>query len=119
MPNLTVNASALLSSSFVSLQQVDYSKLFEIAKVVKDKDDFVAFGNDPNSYSKSVNGFSPPEGFHMHVVDSKNKYHPEENDALNQLLSNANTENWTRIEVRAGYKDIACIVCLWCKSNSI
>lgn len=119
MANLTVNASALLYSSFSSLQQVDYSKLFEIARVVKEKDELVKFGENPGEYSKIVNGFSPPEGFHMHVVDKDNKYYPEEDDALSQLMSNADTENWTRIEVRAGYKDIACIVCLWCRKSDI
>ncbi|WP_460952592.1 hypothetical protein AB6N16_08065 [Pseudomonas marginalis] len=118
MSGLTVNASALLSTSFVLLQNIDYEKLFEIAKIVKDNDDIAKFGSDPLAYSKAVNGFVPPAGFHMHVVDSNNKYYPSEDDAQSQLSANANT-TWTRIEVRAGYSDIACLVCFWCKSGKV
>lgn len=66
-----------------------------------------------------MNGFVPPDKFHMHIVDSENNYYPKEDDALSQLKSQDVDSTWTRIEVRAGYADIACIICLWCKSTSI
>ncbi|MCU6401182.1 hypothetical protein KW811_22110 [Enterobacter quasiroggenkampii] len=119
MATLTVNASALLVNSFASLQQVDYSKLFEIAKAVKDNNQISEFEQNPEGYSNNINGFVVPEGFHMHIVDKDNKYYPEEDDALNQLIKNASSESWTRIEVRAGYKDLACIICLWCGGGSV
>lgn len=118
MPTIALDASSVLRTSFTSLQEVEYAKLFEIAKNVKEKGEISKFEADPIGYSNSLNGFAPPAGFHMHIVDSSNNYHPSEDDALSQL-SSGQKENWTRIEVRAGYADIACIICLWCKSKNI
>lgn len=115
MPGITVDASSLLKSSFSALGNVDYAKMFEIAKVVKEKNEISKFEGDPSGYSRAVNGFEPPPGFHMHIVDAKNNYHPAEADATSQLGAQQKAENWTRVEVRAGYEDIACIICLWCK----
>lgn len=118
MTNIALDANSVIKASFASLQEVEYSKLFEIAKHVKENGEISQFEANPVAYASSLNGFTPPPGFHMHIVDSNNNYHPAEDDAISQLNSTQG-EHWTRIEVRAGYSDIACIICLWCKGRSM
>ncbi len=112
---VSVAASDLLRISMAALDKIDYAKMYEIAETVARNpallDDFKA---NPEAAAKKINGFQGPPGFHMHIVDSSNTYYPAEADALSQVSSQKTNATWSRIEVRAGYETIACVICFWC-----
>jgi hypothetical protein len=111
-------AHALSTKNFVDqidiLGRVDYDKMYEIAeRASKDKSLFAEFDKDAAAAAKKTNGFTAPNGYHIHLVDEHNVYHPKEDDALTQI-SKAKNNKWSRVEIRAGKWNAACIICLWC-----
>ena len=117
MANVVIPASDLARMSAASLANADIEKMYGIAVEVKKNPALIKeFDADPLAAAKRINGFEPPVGFHMHIVDAENAYHPKEDDALDQIRNKKGQENWIRIESRAGVGQIACIICLWCKS---
>ncbi len=117
---VSVSASDLLKMSTSALPQLDYAKMYEVAKAVADNPSLIAeFDADPEAAAKKINGFQVPPGFHMHIADGENSYHPPEDDALSQISGQVDESVWSRIEIRAGVGAMACIVCLWCKSNAV
>lgn len=115
VPQVTIAMPDLIQMSSALLENVDYAKMYEIAETVAKNPALIAdFDRDPIAAAKKINGFEPPAPFHMHVVDASNVYHPKEDDALSQISGKPAGAAWTRIEVRAGFATIACIICLWC-----
>jgi hypothetical protein len=118
VPNspVSVQISDLVQVSLPALAGADYVKMYEIAAAVsKNPALAVDFDADPLAAAQKINGFVPPPGFHMHIVDGNNVYHPKENDALTQISTKSGGVAWTRVEVRAGVDNMACIICVWCK----
>jgi hypothetical protein len=113
---VTIQVKDLMSMSMSAVAGADYDKMIEIAKAVSEKPALLAdFDADPLLAAAKVNGFEPPPGFHMHIVDEQNVYHPKEDDALTQISTKSGGETWTRMEVRAGYNTIACTICVYCR----
>jgi hypothetical protein len=114
-PKVSIAPLDLLKMSQVVLDWVDYAKMYEIAEAVSKNPALInEFDRDPIAAAKKINGFEPPAPFHMHIVDGNNVYHPRENDALSQISEKDAGTTWTRIETRAGFATIACVICLWC-----
>lgn len=111
-----VPATNLLKMSLLALDKLDYARMYEIAEAVAKNPARIAdFDANPEAAARKINGFQLPPGFHMHIVDAANTYHPAEDDALTQIAGGTPGEAWSRIEVRAGYENFACIVCILCK----
>ena len=115
--HVTVAGNDLLAISTAALSQISYSDMHEIAKAVAGNPSLLAdFAADPAAAAHQINGFRAPAGFHIHVADAENRYYPAEDDALAQISTQPDAVLWSRIEVRAGFGPMACIVCLWCKT---
>ena len=116
--SVAIRAVDLMKMSSAALANVEIEKMYEIAAAVsKDLALIKAFDENPVAAAKHINGFEVPAGFHMHIVDAANEYHPKEDDALQQISTKTGEENWVRIEIPAlGVGQIACIICLWCGS---
>ena len=50
-----------------------------------------------------INGFVVPEGFHIHIADADNKFYPAEDPGI---FGAEGRDQWDRVEMRAGYKDL-------------
>lgn len=112
---VSIGAEDLVKISAASIGKVDIELMFDIAKSVAENPALLdKFDRNPEAAAYAINGFVVPPGFHMHIVDGNNHYHPAEADALSQISSKDGGQTWTRIETRAGYANIACVICLWC-----
>jgi hypothetical protein len=97
------------SGSFV-VNDAQIAKMREIAKVVYENPSKIAeFERDPMSFAKSVNGFEPPEGFHLHLADANNNLVPPEEDGI---FGSDERPTWDRLEFRVGYKTVSLVACL-------
>lgn len=115
MTNISVPAANLLKISTALLENADYDKMYEIAHAVARNPALLKdFADNPEAAAYRINGFKVPPGFHMHVGDGLNVYYPAEGDALSQVGNQEENTAWSRIEVRAGYGPMSCIICLWC-----
>lgn len=57
------------------------------------------FKKDPIAVAKRE-GFTVPEGFHLHFINENNEYFPPEGDAISQLQRGKTHPVWGRVEVR-------------------
>lgn len=85
------------------------AKMREIAKVVYDDPAKISdFERDPLGFAKSVNGFEPPAGFHLHVADANNNLIPAEDEGI---FGAETRPTWDRLEFRVGYKTYSLVAC--------
>ena len=100
---------AFVRANVASLADVDYNKMREIARAIHDDPSLLAaFEQAPEETAKRINGFVPPEGFHIHIADADNRLHPAEEPSA---FGAEDRETWARMEVRAGYKTLSLVVC--------
>lgn len=93
-----------------SFSQSDYTKMRGIAKAVYDNPSLLEeFERDPEQTAKSINGFVPPAGFHIHIADASNRLHPAEEAGR---FGAEDRDDWSRVEFRAGYKTFSLVGCM-------
>ncbi|MBL8588979.1 MAG: hypothetical protein JNK46_10665 [Methylobacteriaceae bacterium] len=108
MSEVQTAADIARSGSFV-VNETQLAKMREIAKVVYDDPGKIAeFERDPMGFAKSVNGFEPPAGFHLHIADASNNLIPPEEDGIFGAESRT---TWDRLEFRVGYKTVSLVAC--------
>ena len=96
-----------MTDSFSSRQIAD---MREIAKAVYENPSLLAkFEQDPEGTAKAINGFEPPAGYHIHVADAANKFHPAEEAGRFGAEGNA---DWVRTEFRVCYKTFSLVACV-------
>ena len=101
------------------LDQVAFDKLYALAdEIGDDETKQKSFIGDPSAYAFQTVGFETPEGFHMHLVDEKNQYHPPEGYAQSQLQEFTDEDGrWSRVEIRVGKGPKCYAFCGYCKSS--
>lgn len=103
-------AGELASRGGFRVDAEQMAKMREIAKVVYDDPAKIAeFERDPMGFAKSVNGFEPPAGFHLHLADADNKLIPAEDDGI---FGAEDRPTWDRLEFRVGYKTVSLVACM-------
>jgi hypothetical protein len=94
---VAISSAELIKIGVRQLLNLDVDAMHEIAVAVENKPALVKqFDADPLVAAKRINGITPPEGFHMRVIDENNDYHPKEGDALQQIGSFAARWRWRR-----------------------
>ena len=89
--------------------RADYTKMTEIAKAVYENPQLLKdFERDPTAAAFAINRFEVPQGMHIHIADSTNKFTPAEGYGV---FGHDRQGSWTRIEVRAGYKTFSLVAC--------
>ena len=93
-----------------SMTSKEIGQMREIAKAVYENPALLAdFARDPEATAKSINGFTPPAGYHIHVADENNKLYPAEEAGR---FGAADLNDWSRVEFRAGHKTFSLVVCM-------
>jgi hypothetical protein len=84
-------------------------KMREIAKAVYDNPALLLeFERDPSGTAERINGFMTPEGFHIHIADSSNRFYPPEEDGV---FGADDHDRWERLEIRVGYRTFSLVGC--------
>jgi hypothetical protein len=103
-------AGELAAGGGFRIDAAQMEKMREIARVVYDDPSRIAeFERDPMAFAKSVNGFEPPAGFHLHLADADNKLVPPEEDGI---FGAETRPSWDRLEFRVGYKTVSLVACM-------
>jgi hypothetical protein len=103
-------AGELAACGGFTVDPAQMAKMREIAKVVYDDPGKLAeFERDPMGFAKSVNGFEPPAGFHLHIADADNKLVPAEEAGV---FGAEDRPTWDRMEFRVGYKTVSLVACI-------
>jgi hypothetical protein len=96
--------------SVPAFTRADYVKMREIAKAVHDDPSLLAeFAGAPEATARAINGFVPPAGYHIHIADADNRFYPAEEKGR---FGDADRDEWSRIEFRAGYKTFSLVGCM-------
>lgn len=107
---MAMHSEAATTRQVPSFTQGDYLKMRGIAKAVYDNPALLAdFEREPEATAKSINGFVPPAGFHIHIADAANKLHPAEEAGR---FGAEDRDDWSRVEFRAGYKTFSLVGCM-------
>jgi hypothetical protein len=89
--------------------QKQSAQMREIAQLIYENPDQMGeFERDPEAFAKRVNGFEPPEGFHLHIADAQNNLFPQEEPGV---FGAENLPDWSRIEFRVGFKTVSLVMC--------
>lgn len=93
----------------ISASRADYAKMTEIAKAVYDNPLLLLdFERDPAAAAFAINGFIVPEGMHIHIADTNNKFTPAEETGI---FGEEDRGVWDRVEIRAGYRTFSLVAC--------
>lgn len=91
------------------IASANHQKMREIAKAVYDDPVLLLdFERDPNGTAAKINGFVTPEGLHIHIADSENRFYPAEDVGM---FGSEERDGWERLEIRIGYKTFSLVGC--------
>jgi hypothetical protein len=89
-----------MQTKIAEFQKVNATPAFHLDEKLKSTPALLEeFKKDPIGVARRE-GFTVPDGFHLHFVNEKNEYFPPEGDAISQLQKGKTRPVWGRVEIR-------------------